>query len=295
MRLPNLHLFALCVLIWGTTWLAITYQLGQVAQEMSVGYRFLLAGLTVFAFCWWRGIALRFDWRTHLDLFLMGLGMYCVSYIFVYYAESYVVSGIVAVGFSASPMLAMVFSRLFFGTPFTRPVFMGSLLGILGIVLVFWIEFSHLSASRNAALGSVYTALAVLVSGLGTMMAMRVQRRKVAVWPSMAWGMSYAGIVALLIGLAGGKTLAFLATPAYVLSLLYLAWLGSIVTFASYLTLVARIGAAPASYIGVMTPVVALLVSAAFEGLRWGWMTSAGVALLVVGNVFMLRAKSQAL
>lgn len=293
MKISNLQLFSICIVIWGTTWLAITFQLGSVAQEMSVGYRFLLAGLTVFAICRLKNISVRFDRATHLDLFLMGAGMYCVSYIFVYYAESYVVSGIVAVGYSASPMLAMLFSRLFFGTPMTRPVFAGSLLGIVGIVLVFWNEFGRLSASKDATLGTTFTVLSVLISSLGTMMAMRVQKRGLSIWPSMAWGMSYAGALSLLVGLAAGKSVAFVASPAYIGSLLYLALLGSIVTFACYLTLVARIGAAPASYIGVMTPVVALVISAMFENLVWSLMTTAGVALLVVGNVFMLRAKAR--
>jgi drug/metabolite transporter (DMT)-like permease len=292
MKLPNFQLFTLCVLIWGTTWLAITYQLGAVAPEMSVGYRFTLAGLVLFAFCKWRGISVAFDRATHVDMFLTGLGMYCVSYIFVYMAESYIVSGMVAVGYSASPMLAMFASRAFFGTPITRAVVAGSVLGIVGIVLVFWHEFAHVGESRNAALGAWFTMLSVVISCGGTMLAMRVQQRKLPIWPTMAWGMLYGGLSALVIGLALGKPLTFAFTVPYVGTLLYLALLGSIVTFTGYLTLVARIGAAPASYIGVMTPVVALVVSAIFEKFTWGVLTFAGVALLVLGNVFMLRAKA---
>jgi drug/metabolite transporter (DMT)-like permease len=290
-KFSNTTLFAICVTIWGSTWLAITYQLGVVAPEMSVGYRFTLAGLVLFAFCKWRGISLIFDRAAHLDMFLMGLGMYCVSYIFVYVAETYIVSGMVAVGYSASPMLAMFASRAFFGTPITRPVVMGSVLGIVGIVLVFWHEFAHVGESRNATLGAWFTMLSVVISCGGTMLAMRVQKRKLPIWSTMAWGMFYGGVTALVIGLAMGESLNFALTFPYVSTLLYLALLGSIVTFAGYLTLVARIGAAPASYIGVMTPVVALIVSAIFEKFSWGVLTFAGVALLVVGNVFMLRAK----
>jgi drug/metabolite transporter (DMT)-like permease len=292
--MSNTFLYVVAVAIWGSTWLAITYQLGTVAPEISVGYRFTLAGLVLFAFCRWRGIGLAFERSAHLDMFLTGLGMYCVSYIFVYFAESYIVSGMVAVGYSASPMLAMLASRLFYGTPITRAVLAGSILGIAGIVLVFWNEFAQVGASRDATLGAGFTALSVLISTGGTMMAMRVQRRKLAIWPSMAWSMFYGGVVALLIGLANGKALAFVATPAYIGTLLYLTLAGSIVTFACYLTLVTRIGAAPASYIGVMTPVVALVVSAMFENLAWSAFTLAGIALLVVGNVFMLRAKAAA-
>ncbi|HEX4859344.1 MAG TPA: EamA family transporter [Usitatibacteraceae bacterium] len=294
MKLGNSSLFAICVAIWGSTWLAITYQLGSVAPEISVGYRFLLAGLVLFAYCRWRGIALRFGRAEHIEMLLTGIGMYCVSYIFVYKAETYIISGMVAVGYSASPMLSMLASRLFYGTPMTRPVIGGSVLGIAGIVLVFWNEFAQVGSSRNAMLGAALTMLSVLISTGGTMMAMRLQRRKLPIWPSMAWSMFYGGALALLIGIASGAPLAFEASTAYVGTLLYLTLAGSIITFACYLTLVARIGAAPASYIGVMTPVVALLVSAVFENMAWGLLTLMGIALLVAGNVFMLRAKPAA-
>ena len=84
----NLQLFATCVLIWGTTWLAITFQLGTIAPEMSVGYRFITASIVLFAYCRWRGLTLRFAWRQHADFFMLGASMFCISYIFVYYAET---------------------------------------------------------------------------------------------------------------------------------------------------------------------------------------------------------------
>jgi drug/metabolite transporter (DMT)-like permease len=65
--------------------------------------------------------------------------------------------------------------------------------------------------------------------------------------------------------------------------------LGSIVAFASYLTLLNRIGAAKAGYIGVMVPIVALLISAVFEGFPWAWATFLGIAICVAGNVLVLR------
>src|SRR5207249_664063 len=81
----------------------------------------------------------------------------------------------------------------------------------------------------------------------------------------------------LAIGLASGKALAFETTPAYVLSLGYLAILGSIAAFASYLTLLKRIGAARAGYSGVMVPILALLLSRPFEGFRFHALTWLGI------------------
>jgi drug/metabolite transporter (DMT)-like permease len=288
-RFSNLQLFLVCVLIWGSTWLVITFQLGSVAPELSVAYRFLLAGAALVTFCRWRGHGLDFSARQHIDLIAFGAAMFCLSYIFVYHAELYIISGMVAVAYSASPMINMWASRLFFGTPVTTRVSIAASLGIVGIVCVFWSEFAKLSVSRNLELGVLFTVASVLASSAGSMVAMRTQRRGYATWPSMAWGMLYGGALALLYALVAGKPLRFEWTLPYVSSLLYLAIFGSIVTFACYLTLLKRMGAARSSYVGVMVPVVALLVSVFFEGLEWTWLTSVGVLLSLGGNVLMLR------
>jgi len=288
----NLHLFATCVLIWGSTWLAITFQLGTVAPEVSVGYRFIAAAAAVFAYCRWRGLKLRFTLREHADLLLFGASMFCISYIFVYYAETYIVSGMVAVGYSASPLLNMLMARAMFSTPMTTRVTVGALFGIAGIVCVFWHEFANLSVSRNAELGAILTMLSVVASSAGSMVATRIQKSGYSTWSSMAWGMLYGGVMALVIGVILGKPLSFEMTVGYVGSLIYLAIFGSVITFACYLTLLARIGAARAAYIGVMVPIVALAVSFFFEKFAWGWLTTLGVALSLAGNIVILRGKA---
>jgi drug/metabolite transporter (DMT)-like permease len=107
----------------------------------------------------------------------------------------------------------------------------------------------------------------------------------------MAWGMLYGALFSLAVTLAVGKPLEFEPTGPYVLSLLYLAILGSIIAFAAYLTLLNRIGAARSGYIGVMVPIVALVISSAFESFAWHLLTLAGIAVSVLGNVVILREK----
>lgn len=287
--MSNLQLFVAAVAIWGSTWLAITYQLGQVAPEASVFYRFLLASLMIFAYCLARGLPLAYKARDHLWSALLGILMFSVSYIFVYYAEQHVVSGLVAVGYSASPLLGLLGVRVFFGTPMTRRLILGSVLGMVGIALVFYPEFTRLHGDRETVLGATYTVIAVLVSALGAIVAQRNQEAHLPLWQTMAWGMLYGSLFSLAVTLALGKSLTFAPTLPYVLSLLYLTILGSIIAFAAYLTLLKRVGAARAGYIGVMVPIVALVVSAAFEGFRWHPLTWLGIAVSVAGNVIILR------
>lgn len=287
----NVRLFLVCVAIWGSTWLAIKFQLGRVAPEASVFYRFLLASLLIFAYCLARGKALRFAPREHLWLALLGVLMFSVSYICVYYAERFVVSGLVAVGYSASPLLGMLGMRLFFGTPMTRRVIAGSILGIVGIALVFKPEFSRLHGDSDTAVGALFTVLSVVVATLGSMVAHRNHEARIPLWQGMAWGMLYGSMFSLGVALALGRPLEFDFTAGYILSLVYLAVLGSIIAFGAFLTLLKRVGAARAGYIGVMVPIVALVVSAAFEGFQWHALTWLGIAISVAGNVIVLRGK----
>jgi drug/metabolite transporter (DMT)-like permease len=104
----------------------------------------------------------------------------------------------------------------------------------------------------------------------------------------MAWSMGYGSLASLAMALALGRPYTVELSASYLLSLLYLSLLGSVIAFAGWLTLVGRIGVARASYVGVMAPVVALLVSTLFEGFVWHPLTLAGVAVSVVGNVLVL-------
>jgi drug/metabolite transporter (DMT)-like permease len=288
-HLNNLTLFAGCVAIWSTTWLAITFQLGTVAPEVSVAWRFLLAALIIAAWCALRGLSLRFRPAEHAALALLGLALYSVSYIFVYHAEEHIASGLVAVAYSASPLVSMLGMRLVFGQRVTARMALGSAFAIIGITLVFLPELGRLAGDRGVEQGALYTVLALLISAIGGLIAHRNHERKLHGWPTMAWSMGYGGLAALTIALALGRPIAIEWSPAYLLSLLYLAVLGSVVAFGGWLTLLGRVGPASASYVGVMVPIVALVISALFEGLRWHPLMIAGMAISVTGNVLVLR------
>lgn len=282
--MPTLLLYAICTLIWGSTWIAITFQLGTVAPVMSVTWRFLAASLLLFGICFARGERLRYTRREHGVLALQGLLMYSAGYVFVYEAETRVLSGLVALGYSASPIANMLCARLLHATPLSRRVAFGGVFGIAGIVLVFAPELANLSATPGAILGIALTAAAVTVQAFASAIAVRNGARGIAVWPALAWGMGYGAIGCLAWVVLSGTPIAFDFRWPYVASLAWLTIFGSIIAFGAYLTLLGRIGAGRAGYIGVMVPVIALIISAAFEGYRWTPATWAGIALAVAGN-----------
>jgi drug/metabolite transporter (DMT)-like permease len=288
-RLRNWQLFAICVLTWGTTWYAITFQIGHASPEFGVASRFALAGVTVLLLCAWRGERLRFTPREHGLLALQGAFLYGISYVCVYHAERHLVSGLVAVGYSASPLVTGLGAHALFGQRVTRRFVTGGLLGLAGVALMFWPEFGKAVGSRNAALGALFTVAAVLLSAVGSLTASRNRSNGLPFWPALGYGMLYGAGMAALFAALQGDALAFPTVASWWLSLLYLALAGSVLTFACFLTLQERIGPGPTGTVGVMTPLLALLVSMAFESFRPDLLTLTGGALAVAGNVLMLR------
>ncbi len=288
-RLKNWQLFAICVLTWGTTWYAITFQIGLTAPEVGVALRFTLAGTVVLASCVARGLRLRFSLRDHALFALQGVFLYGVSYVCVYHAERHVVSALVAVGYSASPLVVGLGARALFRVSVTARFLLGGLLGLLGVALMFWPEFGRAAGNRETGLGVMFTVAAVLLSAVGSLTASRNRLRGLPFWPALGFGMLYGAAVTAIIALLQGQGFELPAAASWWASLLYLALAGSVLTFACFLTLQERIGPGPAGAIGVMTPLLALVVSMVFEAFRPDVLTMTGAALAVTGNVLMLR------
>jgi len=292
-RLKSWQLLAICVLIWGTTWYAITYQIGHTAPEVGVALRFALAGAVVLAMCAWRGLPLRFSVANHARLALQGVFLYGVSYVCVYHAELHIASGLVAVGYSASPLTSGLGARWLFGGTLPRRFVLGGVLGLIGVALIFWPEFGRAAGSRTAALGALLTVASVLLSTVGSLTASRNRAHALPMWPALGFGMLYGAAACVPIALVQGHRLApdlaTLALPSWWASLLYLSLAGSVMTFACFLTLQERIGPGPTGTVGVMTPLLALVVSTAFEDFHPTALTWAGAALAVLGNALMLK------
>ena len=93
-------LYLTAVLIWGSTWLGIEYQLGVVPPEVSVFYRYLVAAVILFAWCIVRRIPMRFDLKAHSRFALLGLMLFSLNYLLTYQGQRYITSALMAIAFS---------------------------------------------------------------------------------------------------------------------------------------------------------------------------------------------------
>jgi len=291
--MSSVGLYVISVLIWGSTWLAITFQFGTVPAAVSVVYRFALAGLILLAWARLRDLRLRFSRADHLWMALQGMLLFGINYLLVYLAESEITSGLVAVAFSLLVVLNIVGSRVFFGTPLRPSILIGAALGIGGIVLVFLPEFGR-AGRGDPTLGVVLAVAAATTASLGNIVAYRNHGHGLPVVQMNGFGMLYGALCVAVYALVTRQPFVFDWSSRYLLSLAYLAIFGSILAFGAFLVLLGRIGADRAGYVTVAIPVVALLLSGVFEGLRWHPSLGAGILLCLVGNVAVLRGKASA-
>lgn len=289
----DVFLFFLASFIWGTTWLAIKFQLGVVAPEVSVAWRFALASLLLVAWCLLRGVPLRFSARDHARLALLGFLLFGLNYVLVYRAEQYLASGLVAVIFSFLVFWNLIGARVFFGTPAPPAVALGAVLGVAGVALLFWPEVTSLHAGTTQLRGLLLALVATLFASAGNLYSQRFFSTGLAVAPSIALAMGYAALAVMGWCAVTGVPFTFDARPGYVLSLAYLALFGSVVAFMAFLTLLKRIGAGRSGYTAAVIPLIAMLASTAFEGYRWSAAPVAGMLLVLGGTVLVLRAKER--
>jgi drug/metabolite transporter (DMT)-like permease len=108
--------------------------------------------------------------------------------------------------------------------------------------------------------------------------------------PSTAWSMTYGVGLLIVWALVTRAPVGFDPSPKYVLSLLYLAVFGSVVAFLVYYALARRRSYALASYVSALTPPTAMLASSLFEGVRWGPLALTGLAVVLLGQLLLIRA-----
>ena len=276
-------------MIWGSTWLAITFQLGAVAAEVSVAYRFALAALILALWCRATGRSLSFSGRDHAFLVAQGVLMFGANYVAIYEAERYVTSGLVAVLFSTIVFTNPIGMRIVYRAPLARRTLFAAMLGVAGVVLLFLPELLAVQSSASVGLGIAFGLAATLLATGGNLIAVRNHHARVGVLEGTVWGMTWGAATAAMIATLTGAAWRFDPSLGYVASLAYLAIFGSIVAFGAYFLLLKKAGIAIASYTSVATPVIAVLLSTLFEGFAWTWTAVLGVLLAATGNFIALR------
>lgn len=286
--MKNLFLYSITVLIWGSTWFAIEFQLGDVAIEASLVYRFGLAAAIILIASKLSGLNLKFNLRQHFFMALLGLLNFSMNYVTLYHAQEYLTSAMTSIGFSLLLLINIVNTRIFFGKKIEAKTYLGAIIGISGLITLFWPQVSGYQSDGGSLTGLYLVLAGTIIASLGNMISVRNSKNQLPVFQSSGWGMLYGTLLLAVCVLWSGTQFTFSFKPSYLISLAYLAVFGTVIAFYSYFVLLKNIGPEKASYSIVMFPVVAVILSSLYEGFEWNLYTIGGFILVASGNLVVL-------
>ncbi len=281
--------FLIVVLIWGTTWIVIKYQLGTVNPSWSITYRFATGGVALLGWCALKGLPLTVPRHALPFLAVLGLFQFVMNFNFVYRSELYIPSGIPAVAFALLMVPNAILAWLFLGRKISMRFALGSALGIVGVGLLFAQLLSLPGTRDETVLGLSLVVAGILSASIANVMQASPKALTFPPVTGLGWAMLIgAGINAGLAAAIAGPP-QFDPAPGYWIGFLYLGVVASALAFALYFDLVRRMGSAEAAWTGVLIPIIAMVISTWLEGFDWSGMAIAGCVLVLAGMVIALR------
>ncbi|MBX7528329.1 DMT family transporter [Qipengyuania vesicularis] len=289
----NFAAFMLVSLIWGGTWLVIRDQISTVPASWSITWRFVVAALGMFVLAKLRGEPLalaREGWKWAL---VLGLFQFSLNFSFVYNAEKFITSGLVAVMFALLVVPNAILGKIVLGQPIRREFVLGSSIAAIGVAMLFAQEWR----ASPATLAEVLTGAGLTVGGILAASAANIVQategaKRQPLLTLLAWSMLVGVVLNALFALATQGPPQFDPRPTYSLGILYLGLAGSVITFPLYYGLVRKVGAGQAAYSSVVVPIVAMVLSTLFEGFVWGPLPAAGAAITLIGMVVAMRGRA---
>ena len=281
----NAFLYIGTILIWGSTWLAIAFQVSDVAVEVSAFYRFSLASILQITLMSLLG---KLPWvpvRDHGWFVIQGWLLFCFNFLLFYNAATFTTSGLIAVVFSMASIFnifnGFVFHRK---VPALRAIF-GATLGVAGVCAIFWYDIFEGNWSGGNVTGLLLAVAGTFCFSLGNMVSQHQQKQGRKVLAANSYALVYGSVTLGLWCLYQGYDFDIDYSAKYLGSLAFLVIPGTVVAYTLYLNLVGRVGAEKAAYCTVLSPIVALSLSTIYEGYHWTLLSLVGVGLALIGNL----------
>ena len=285
-------LYGITILIWGSSWIMIKFQVEVVSASISIFYRFFLAAIILQCLCLIKRQKSVYDLREYIFIAIQGFCLFAVNYWLFYLSAEYLSSGLMALIFSTIVVMNMINGRIWFGTPINLKMVFGAMMGISGLTLVFWPEIQWEDSNYNMFKGLLLAFVATYFSSLGNIVSVRNQKKGIPVFYSNAYAMTFGCLTMLMITMITNEPWNFSWNPQFLLSLVFLSVFASVVGFWCYLTLLGRVGADRGAYATLIFPIVALSISTVFEGYQWSLIAISGVVLILLGNFIILKRSS---
>lgn len=286
--------FMLVTLIWGSTWIVITGQLGVVPPSWSVTYRFAVAGAVMFAFAlirrerlWPGGPALAFAAA-------LGIAQFALNFNFVYRAEQHITSGLVAVLFALLIVPNTLLGRIFLKTPLQGRFLAGAGIAIFGVGMMIVHEYRAAALGSAAVLtGTAFTLAGVLSASVANVMQGSGIARAQSMTVMLAWAMLFGTLADGAYAWITTGPPVIETTAVYIGGVLYLGVMASALAFPLYFNVIRAVGPGQAAWSSVLVPIIAMGFSTMLEAYQWATLSIAGGVIALIGLVIAVAKRPE--
>ncbi|MEW6005593.1 MAG: DMT family transporter [Stygiobacter sp.] len=276
--------YILICLIWGSTWLAIRLGLDSLTPILSAGFRFSIASILVFVFMKIQKLKLQTDPLSIKIYLILGFFSFLIPFGLVYWAEQFIPSGLASVLFSVMPFFVIIFSYIFLKEEIiTVFQIIGSLLGFIGVAIIF-LEKLHINFEND-----FWGMLAVLVSSIiqaGIAIILKKYAKHLNPLSMNFVPLAIAGSSMMIIGLSFENISHIKINLNAVVSVLYLALFGTVITFSTYYWLMKKINLLFLSLSTFITPIIAVILGWIILKENFSFQALIGSILVLVGILF---------
>ncbi len=280
--MPLLACLFLCV-VWGTTWIAIKISLEGLPPFLGVSLRVTLALLLLLGYIFWKRISLRLPKRDFLVIASSAFLMYTLDYGLIYWGEQYLSAGVTAIFFATFPLFTAIWATFLFRSErFSRPKFVGLLLALVGVTIVFLDQLISTRFDRQV----LWAIVAIIIGAAGgAMSVVLIKKHLPKVHPvALSFHQMLQGVVILY----GFSFILEPWNPLHInlrvfLAVIYLGAIGSALAFALYYWLLQKWSATTLALIIYITPLVALLVDYLTFGEVIHWQGVVGMVIIFSG------------
>lgn len=277
-------LFLTLCLIWGTTWLAIRLTVSDMNPMTGASLRFILATGAVLLFARLGRFTLHLPSAAmHRLMIISAMLTYVVDYGLIYWAEQYLSAGVTAIFFATFPLFTAVFGFwLLPDRELNRLGVLGIMLGLLGIVIIYYDQLMATRFDRLILLASLAVTLAAMAAAFSMVL---VKKKAGALSPvsvtfhQLVWGTMGLTILALIFEPIPSR----MPSSTALLATLYLGIVGTALAFILYYRLLQDKSAVFVSTIGYITPLVAVMLDLVLYGLFLPMRTWLGLAVVFLG------------
>ena len=280
--LPPLRVFLAYMgscLIWGSTWMMIKIGLRGAPPLTSIAVRMTIASLIVAVVLRVVRVPLRRDRHFIGTGVFLGFFQVILPYVFVYYGEQRVPSGLAAVLYATLPLMVAVLAYFWLRNPITARKLAGVVIGMVGVGVIF-ADNLRLGHQHAAGIGMVMAS--VTASAVGSVGTKKLSGGHHPV-ASLFVPFVTAAVVTWVLALCVESPLQLDYNRTTWATIVYLAAAGSVCAFAMFFYVMQHLDVTVVSYQTFIIPIVAVILGATFLGETISGRVAVGAAMILSG------------